>query len=223
MSKKVSPQFEEKPNAEQAEDVGCAPQDNISPEARWIKNNIFLRVCNSFVKNGPNESETVPTDTFGEIDFIGHGENERKFVRVDVNTDMDKMEELMMHVWGLKKPKLLISVTGGAKSFNMKAKLKEAFRRGLMKAARSTGAWIVTGGTNTGVMKHVGEAVRDYGLTTTTGAPVVAIGVATWGCIHKKEELVSPGNGLYPAQYRVSNEQIEVKKEAYLNQTQLCV
>jgi hypothetical protein len=55
-----------------------------------------------------------------------------------------------------------------------------------------TGAWIVTGGTNTGVMKHVGEAVRDYGLTTTTGAPVVAIGVATWGCIHKKKELVSP-------------------------------
>jgi hypothetical protein len=40
-------------------------------------------------------------------------------------------------------------------------------------------------------MKHVGEAVRDYGLTTTTGAPVVAIGVATWGCIHKKKELVS--------------------------------
>ena len=28
MSKKVSPQFEEKPNAEQAEDVGCAPQVN---------------------------------------------------------------------------------------------------------------------------------------------------------------------------------------------------
>jgi hypothetical protein len=37
-------------------------------------------------------------------------------VRVDVNTDMDKMEELMMHVWGLEKPNLLISVTGGASS-----------------------------------------------------------------------------------------------------------
>jgi L-lysine 2,3-aminomutase len=64
-------------------------------------------------------------------------------VRVDVNTDMDKMEELMMHVWGLEKPNLLISVTGGASSFNMKAKLKEAFRRGLMKAARSTGKCIL--------------------------------------------------------------------------------
>ena len=64
-------------------------------------------------------------------------------MRVDVNTDMDKMEELMMHVWGLEKPNLLISVTGGANFFNMKAKLKEAFRRGLMKAARSTGKCIL--------------------------------------------------------------------------------
>jgi hypothetical protein len=50
---------------------------------------------------------------------------------------------VMMNVWGLEKPNLLISVTGGASSFNMKAKLKEAFRRGLMKAARSTGKCIL--------------------------------------------------------------------------------
>ena len=62
------------------------------------------------------------------------------------------------------------------------------------------GAWIVTGGTNTGVMKHVGEAVRDYGLTTTTGAPVVAIGVATWGCIHKKHDLISHDVSFYSFQ-----------------------
>ena len=55
---------------------------------------------------------------------------------------MDKMEHLMMNVWGLEKPNILISVTGGAAFFNMKAKLKEAFRRGLMKAARSTGTYI---------------------------------------------------------------------------------
>ena len=52
---------------------------------------------------------------------------------------MEKMEQLMMKVWGLEKPNLLISVTGGANYFNMKAKLKEAFRRGLMQVARSTG------------------------------------------------------------------------------------
>ena len=50
------------------------------------------------------------------------------------------------------------------------------------------GAWIVTGGTNAGVMKHVGEAVRDYGLTAE--GRVVAIGVAPWGCIQNKEVLM---------------------------------
>ena len=62
-----------------------------------------------------------------------------QFVRVDHNTDMSTMLELMMYHWDLDKPNLLISVTGGAKNFSMKPRLKEVFRRGLMKAAESTG------------------------------------------------------------------------------------
>ena len=67
-----------------------------------------------------------------------------QYVRVDVNTKMEDMMTLMMDVWGLEKPNLLISVTGGAKNFTMKQKLKEEFRRGLMKVARSTGQFIHT-------------------------------------------------------------------------------
>ena len=52
------------------------------------------------------------------------------------------------------------------------------------------GAWIITGGTNAGVMKHVGEAVRDYGLVSASTNPIIVIGVATWGCIQNKEDLV---------------------------------
>lgn len=51
------------------------------------------------------------------------------------------------------------------------------------------GAWIITGGTNAGVMKHVGEAVRDYGLVSASTNPIIVIGVATWGCIQNKEDL----------------------------------
>ena len=54
----------------------------------------------------------------------------------------------------------------------------------------------MTGGTNTGVMKHVGEAVRDYRLTTSSTDPVVAIGIATWGCIKNKEDLCDDFVGL---------------------------
>lgn len=51
------------------------------------------------------------------------------------------------------------------------------------------GAWIVTGGTNAGVMKHVGEAVRDFGLTSE--GRVITIGIASWGCVQSKEQLIS--------------------------------
>ena len=40
--------------------------------------------------------------------------------------------------------------------------MKKAFKEGLVKAASSTGAWIISGGTNTGVMRLVGEAVEEY-------------------------------------------------------------
>jgi len=53
------------------------------------------------------------------------------------------------------------------------------------------GAWIVTGGRNYGVMKHVGEAVRDYTIAHCNKKPLVAIGIVTWGCINNREVLVS--------------------------------
>lgn len=152
-------------------------------------------------------THSLMTDTYGEVEFVGYGQAERKFVRVDVKTKMSNMLTLLMDIWGLDKPNLLISVTGGAKNFHMKTRLKEVFRRGLMKVAKSTGAWIITGGTNTGVMKHVGEAVRDYGLTSASSTPVVAIGIATWGVVQNRHDLISKdANGKWPARYRIEKE-----------------
>mgnify|MGYP002790666187 CR=1 FL=1 len=50
--------------------------------------------------------------------------------------------------WNLQKPQLILSVTGGAQKFNIPNRMKKAFKRGLVKAAVSTGAWIVTGNKN---------------------------------------------------------------------------
>jgi len=61
----------------------------------------------------------------------------------------------------LSPPKLILSVTGGAQNFTIPLRMKKAFKEGLVKAAATTGAWIITGGTNTGVMKLVGEAVAE--------------------------------------------------------------
>jgi hypothetical protein len=62
--------------------------------------------------------------------------------------------------------------------------MKTAFKRGLIKAATSTNAWIITGGTNTGVMRLVGEAVSEE------FNKLIVIGIATWGKIALRKKLI---------------------------------
>uniref|UniRef100_A0A8C6UJC9 Transient receptor potential cation channel, subfamily M, member 2 n=1 Tax=Neogobius melanostomus TaxID=47308 RepID=A0A8C6UJC9_9GOBI len=123
-----------------------------------------------------------------------------QYVRVSSDTRPEVLYELLTEQWKLTPPNLLISVTGGAKNFYLKARLKNMFHRGLIKVAQTTGAWILTGGTNTGVMKHVGQAVRSYALSSSLNGHIVAIGVATWGIIHNRHTLVNP-EGSFPAHY----------------------
>jgi len=49
----------------------------------------------------------------------------------------------------------------------------------------------VTGGRHYGVMKHVGEAVRDYTIANCNKKPLIAIGIVTWGVVNNREALVS--------------------------------
>lgn len=85
-----------------------------------------------------------------------------QYIKVSHTTKVEIIYQLMTKHWNLKTPNLIISVTGGAKNFSLRTRLKEVFRRSLIKASESTGAWITTGGTRTGVMKHVGKAVEQY-------------------------------------------------------------
>ncbi|KAL8572120.1 hypothetical protein ACOMHN_052917 [Nucella lapillus] len=159
----------------------------------------------------------TPTNAYGEIDFLDDGEQAvAKYVCVDAETEMSLMMKFMGDIWHMDHPNLVISVTGGAKNFKLRTHLKDAFRRGLMKAAKGTGAWIVTGGTNTGVMKHVGEAVRDYGLTAE--GRVICIGITPWGCVQSRERLKCKPDterGMRPASYPVKGKQED--SEAYLD------
>ncbi|XP_061143606.1 transient receptor potential cation channel subfamily M member 2 isoform X3 [Syngnathus typhle] len=142
----------------------------------------------------------VPTDAFGEISFGGLRQTTTKYARVSTETSPEVLYQLMTEQWKVFPPNLLISVTGGAKNFYLKTRLKNIFQRGLIKVAQTTGAWIITGGTNTGVMKHVGQAVRDYSLSSSMQGQIVTIGMATWGVIHNKEVLVN-SQGCFPAHY----------------------
>ncbi|KAL4833984.1 hypothetical protein H8958_014179 [Nasalis larvatus] len=145
--------------------------------------------------------QEMPTDAFGDIVFTGLSQEVKKYVRVSQDTPSSTIYHLMTQHWGLDVPNLLISVTGGAKNFNMKPRLKSIFRRGLVKVAQTTGAWIITGGSHAGVMKQVGEAVRDFSLSSSyKEGEVITIGVATWGTVHRREGLIHP-TGSFPAEY----------------------
>ncbi|XP_048583807.1 transient receptor potential cation channel subfamily M member 7 isoform X3 [Nematostella vectensis] len=142
---------------------------------------------------------TLPTDAFGELEFQGAGQPSRaKYIRLAHDTDPELVLRLLCGEWALDLPKLLISVTGGAKNFILSPKIKRVLREGLLKAAQTTGAWVITGGTNTGVMRHVGEAVKGHTVMSrgeqlkNTAHQVHLIGIASWGIVDHKEMLVNP-------------------------------
>ena len=73
-----------------------------------------------------------------------------QYIRVAHDTPESDILHLLTDIWNLPLPKLIIEVTGGAKDFVLQPKLRRVFRKGIVKVAESTDAWILTGGTNTG-------------------------------------------------------------------------
>ena len=73
-----------------------------------------------------------------------------QYVRLSYDSQPDQVLQLLQKQWNLELPKLLISVHGGIANFELQPKLRRVFRKGLLKAAKTTGAWIVSAGINTG-------------------------------------------------------------------------
>ncbi|KAG7473400.1 hypothetical protein MATL_G00095360 [Megalops atlanticus] len=145
-----------------------------APQERW-----------SVLKN----TKASPTDTYGTIEFQGGGFiNKAMYIRVSYDTKPDSLLHLMVKDWQLELPTLLISVHGGLQNFDMQPKLKQVFGKGLIKAAVTTGAWIFTGGVSTGVVRHVGDALKDH--SSKSRGKVCAIGIAPWGIVENKEDLI---------------------------------
>ncbi|XP_046584536.1 transient receptor potential cation channel subfamily M member 2-like [Haliotis rubra] len=158
--------------------------------------------------NMKTHTVTKPCDSFGEILFrgFGHDVSNSPYVRVDPITDLSDIWTILTDLWDLPIPKLIISVTGGAKRFDLKPRLRKLLKEGLCHAAASTGAWMITGGTSAGVMEFVGEAVQDYTAATGNNNKVVALGIATWGIVANNFALDGEGDrGLFPATYAVED------------------
>nr|XP_006629107.1 PREDICTED: transient receptor potential cation channel subfamily M member 1 [Lepisosteus oculatus] len=134
-------------------------------------------------------TQATSTDAYGIIEFQGGGHsNKAMYIRVSYDSKPDNLLHLMVKDWQLELPTLLISVHGGLQNFDLQPKLKQVFGKGLIKAAMTTGAWIFTSGVSTGVIRHVGDALKDH--CSKSRGKICAIGIAPWGIVENKEDLI---------------------------------
>ncbi|XP_053416783.1 transient receptor potential cation channel subfamily M member 5 isoform X3 [Nycticebus coucang] len=140
----------------------------------------------------------------GEINFGGSGKKRGKFVKVPSDVAPSVLFDLLLTEWHLPAPNLVVSLVGEERPLAMKSWLRDVLRKGLVKAAQSTGAWILTSALRVGLAWHVGQAVRDHSLaSTSTRARVVAIGIASLGrVLHRRllEDAPEDAPVQYPAE-----------------------
>uniref|UniRef100_A0A8C9SPX2 non-specific serine/threonine protein kinase n=1 Tax=Scleropages formosus TaxID=113540 RepID=A0A8C9SPX2_SCLFO len=134
-------------------------------------------------------TEESPTDAYGVINFQGGSHSYRaKYVRLSHDSKPEMILRLMLKEWQMELPKIVISVHGGIQNFDLHPRIKQVVGKGLIKAAVTTGAWILTGGVNTGVAKHVGDALKEH--SSRSARKICTIGIAPWGVIENRNELI---------------------------------
>uniref|UniRef100_A0A7N8X562 non-specific serine/threonine protein kinase n=1 Tax=Mastacembelus armatus TaxID=205130 RepID=A0A7N8X562_9TELE len=134
-------------------------------------------------------TEASPTDAYGVVNFQGGSHSYRaKYVRLSYDSPPESILQLMLKEWHMELPKILISVHGGVQNFELHPRIKQVLGKGLIKAAVTTGAWILTGGVNTGVAKHVGDALKEH--FSKSSKKICTIGIAPWGVIENRNDLI---------------------------------
>ncbi|XP_051551691.1 transient receptor potential cation channel subfamily M member 6-like isoform X1 [Myxocyprinus asiaticus] len=155
--------------------LGHGPDPDASGEEEW---------------SVARHTSVSPTDAFGSLDFQGSTKRtcRAKYVRLSCDTPPEHLLQLMLREWHMEMPKLVISVHGGTDNFPLSPRVCQAFSAGLITAAESTGAWILTDGINTGVSRYVGDAVKVYGSHDHRKRNV--LGMTPWGIIENNIDLI---------------------------------
>uniref|UniRef100_A0A673I7B3 non-specific serine/threonine protein kinase n=1 Tax=Sinocyclocheilus rhinocerous TaxID=307959 RepID=A0A673I7B3_9TELE len=125
--------------------------------------------------------------------LIGRGVNDvlvcsLQYVRLSYDSRPEAILRLMLKEWQMELPKIVISVHGGIQNFDLHPRIKQVVGKGLIKAAVTTGAWILTGGVNTGVAKHVGDALKEH--MSRSARKICTVGIAPWGVIENRNDLI---------------------------------
>ena len=169
-------------------------------ETQNIAISVLQKTPTKAVVNTLNPSTLIQeflTNAYGQIEFEGTVSKPAKYLRLADNTTMASVKEFICDYWNLMKPRphLALSIVGGAKNFKLDGRKKETFKRGLIAAAQATNAWFLSGGTNVGSMKLIGETIKQGQFLVPDGAKMrrglKAIGICSWGYIAEEESLVN--------------------------------
>ncbi|KAL3117473.1 hypothetical protein niasHT_003221 [Heterodera trifolii] len=147
-------------------------------------------------EKGPNEERarwTIggctapnPTDAYGVIQFQGGPHvHKARYVRLSFDSEPADVFRLLVREWGLSMPRLVITVHGGMADFEVPERVGKVFREGLLKAAETTGAWV-----DSGVVKHIGWALDEAGISARMRSRIVTVGIAPWGLLQHRERLL---------------------------------
>lgn len=162
------------------------------------------------------------TNQYGFIKFT-ETENESssrlsRFIRLALETESEKVVQFLKDGWDLSTPDLIISITGGGRRCRLSKYLRKTFQRGIVAAAQTTSmlrvdlyrvyvvflcksnlfldAWLITAGTDAGIMREVGRALNNYRYKNDKkGLDITCIGIASWDYTAGTEQLQEPING----------------------------
>ena len=132
-----------------------------------------------------------------------------EYIHLALKTKAETVVAFMQEAWRLRTPDLIISISGGAKYCDLSARLRKTLHIGLVTAAATTSksshvsrprnrtrlfcdtdAWIITAGTDAGVVREVGQAINKYRYKSQKdGVDIPCIGIASWGYTAGKDQL----------------------------------
>jgi hypothetical protein len=121
------------------------------------------------------------------------------YMRVSNTSEPGRVARCIAKYWHVHKPSVIISITGGARSLQVSAWQRKAFCEGLFAASKATGAIIFTGGTSTGVMALVGDAIG-------SGHGIPIIGFAPWRKVSSSSLLCGNHGECEPRKYPYGSE-----------------
>ena len=123
--------------------------------------------------------------SYGTVSFLTpSGASSAQWIALCDSTPPASLVRFVEKYWGLQRPEVLISVTGGAQGLELSPVLRRIFDTGLAKAVKAANAWVVTGALDAGVMKLVASAMNTNNLSS----PL--IGFAPLGCVNGRDKLM---------------------------------